>query len=344
MSGAAALIAEAKKHVGMGEPNFVQSWYRERNGRAYAGNFAWCDAFVSYCAYVTGNHAAVCPAGDRAYTVYHAQDFQKRGQWHAGTRSNVDKAKPGDIVFFDWSGSDSIGSIDHVGIIIKPLGNGRVQTIEGNTSDKCLIKERDYSVIAGYGRPKYTTGSTPPAKPAPLPYTTVRYAGEDWFVPKLIILKRGDQGQQVKRLQNALNAVGFTPRLVLDGDFGPKTEHHVKALQARGKLNQDGEYGPRTEAFLIKHLKDLEAARVAKPAPAPAPKPATPAPAPKPAPAPAKPQPAPKPVPTPTPAPAPVVPAKPSPTISDVLAAIESLRAEVKAIRDWTQDADVVEE
>ncbi|GAA2078892.1 hypothetical protein [Actinomadura alba] len=105
-----SMLIEVRKHVGLGEPNFIQAWYRERNGNDYAGNFPWCDAFVTYCAYRSGNHKAVCPAGDRAYTVWHAQDFQNLGRWHPGTAVNVDRARPGDVVFFDWGNTDVIST------------------------------------------------------------------------------------------------------------------------------------------------------------------------------------------------------------------------------------------
>jgi len=160
MAGAAAMLAEARKHVGkIGEPsggNIVQKWYNA-NVQNLGTDWAWCDAFVCYVASKSGNFKAVCPKGGRAYTVLHAQDFQKLGQWHKGTKDNVAACKEGDIVFFDWGGSDSIGAIDHVGIVEKNLGNGRVQTIEGNTSNACLRRTRSYTDIAGYGRPKYAS-------------------------------------------------------------------------------------------------------------------------------------------------------------------------------------------
>src|SRR5262245_22879300 len=100
------MIAQARLSLGMGEPNKVQRWYADRNGSAYGGNFAWCDAAVTYWARLSGNDA-VLPGGDRAYTVSHAQDFQKAGQWKTGTTANIKQyAEPGDIVFFDWGYTD----------------------------------------------------------------------------------------------------------------------------------------------------------------------------------------------------------------------------------------------
>lgn len=67
--------------------------------------------------------------------------------------------KHGDIIFFDWADKDTgvrSGSADHVGIVEK-VENGRVHTIEGNSSDSCC--KRDYDInsldILGYGTPLY---------------------------------------------------------------------------------------------------------------------------------------------------------------------------------------------
>ena len=69
--------------------------------------------------------------------------------------------KQGDIIFFDWSQSwdgnfSNIvignGVIDHVGIVEK-VEDGKVYTIEGNSSDD--VRSRNYSLnnckIVGYG-------------------------------------------------------------------------------------------------------------------------------------------------------------------------------------------------
>jgi hypothetical protein len=102
------------------------------------------------------NAAAVLPNGDRAYTVWHAEDGRNLGRWHAGTATNIRKhAKPGAIVFFDWDGTDSIGRIDHVGVCEVNLGDGRMQTIEGNTGDACKRRVRASNVIAGFWNPDY---------------------------------------------------------------------------------------------------------------------------------------------------------------------------------------------
>ena len=63
--------------------------------------------------------------------------------------------KVGDIIFFDWEDKRD-NRADHVGIVDK-VEDGKVYTIEGNTSNKCA--ERMYSFddaqVMGYGSPKY---------------------------------------------------------------------------------------------------------------------------------------------------------------------------------------------
>jgi peptidoglycan L-alanyl-D-glutamate endopeptidase CwlK len=58
-------------------------------------------------------------------------------------------------------------------------------------------------------------------------------------------LKRGSKGADVKRLQKALQELGFDPGGV-DGDFGGGTEAAVMAFQRSEGLLADGIAGPRT--------------------------------------------------------------------------------------------------
>jgi peptidoglycan hydrolase-like protein with peptidoglycan-binding domain len=179
---------------------------------------------VSYAAAHSGNLAAM--GGKFAYTVAHARYFQKKGRWRYG----IGGIRPGDIVFFDWSGSRSIGAIDHVGIVEAVHSNRTITTLEGNTSDAFRRRRRNSACIVGYGRPAYQGGS------APMP------SGDG-------ILRRGSKGNAVKTLQKNLNTVLKT-KLVVDGDFGPATEKAVKAFQAKYRLTVDGQYGPNSAAMM----------------------------------------------------------------------------------------------
>lgn len=150
------MLAAARKDLGLsGRPNRITRAYSERNGSVFL-RAPWCNQAVSIWALKSGNEEAVLPEGDRAYTVYAAQDGKDLGRWHAGTVENIKRhAKPGALIFFDWDGSNTIGAIDHIGIIEKVLPDGRVSTIEANTSDACKRRVRSANVIAGFWVPDY---------------------------------------------------------------------------------------------------------------------------------------------------------------------------------------------
>lgn len=166
--GLEAMIGRMEHWLGTGEPNAVQSWYRGRNGAAYAGNFAWCDATVTEAAYTSDNYTAACFGTDYAYTVAHAARFQQANAWTAMTNGIAKSGvRRGDIIFFDWNGSFAIGAIDHVGIVTSVSGDGRyVYTIEGNSANVCARRVRVVHDIAGFGRPAYPKAGTTAATPA----------------------------------------------------------------------------------------------------------------------------------------------------------------------------------
>ncbi|MFI0484899.1 CHAP domain-containing protein [Actinomadura sp. 9N215] len=240
MGSAAAMLAEARRSLGVrGRPNYITKDYANRHGNVFL-DAAWCDMAITYWARASGNAAAVLPGGDRAYTVWHAQDFQKAGRWHTGTTAEVDRAEPGDIVFFDWGATNSVGAIDHVGIVEVALGGGRVQTIEANTSDACLRRVRSASVIAGYGRPAYSGSLS--GEPA---------SEED----PLIGLKKGDSGQAVKALQEMIrnagqgNALGET-----DGEYGPKTAEALRLVRKSVGSSAGKGYGDQVDSWAYAQL------------------------------------------------------------------------------------------
>lgn len=141
--------------------NFITSWYGE-DGQP------WCDMTVSYAAYHSNNVDAVCFGYKHDYTVEHAQTFANHGQWH----TDVAGIQRGDIVFFDWAGSNSISAIDHVGVVESVDPDGTVHTIEGNIDNVCKRMLRYSDFIAGYGRPHYATDPVPTPPPPPVPTPT----------------------------------------------------------------------------------------------------------------------------------------------------------------------------
>lgn len=121
--------------------------------------FPWCDVFVDWCfvqAYgVIAARRLLCQpllskgAGCRYSFGY----FREAGQ-------AAQEPQPGDQIFFQQE-----GNICHTGLVTA-VRNGRVYTVEGNTSDAegiiangGCVAEKSYLLqdpgIAGYGRPDY---------------------------------------------------------------------------------------------------------------------------------------------------------------------------------------------
>jgi Putative peptidoglycan binding domain len=94
--------------------------------------------------------------------------------------------------------------------------------------------------------------TTPPvtvtvSKPATTPVTPpVTQAPQQTLSP-------GATGSQVKILQRALKALGFSPGTP-DGDYGPSTQTAVEKFQASKNLAQDGVVGQQTLAALQQAL------------------------------------------------------------------------------------------
>ena len=122
------------------------SWY------GFQTRVEWCACFVSWCANECGYiNAGTIPKFSSCQSEG-VTWFKTCGLWQERGYT----PKPGDIIFFDWADSND-GKADHVGIVEK-YENGRVYTIEGNSSvDMC--KQKDYdansSIILGYGTPMY---------------------------------------------------------------------------------------------------------------------------------------------------------------------------------------------
>jgi peptidoglycan hydrolase-like protein with peptidoglycan-binding domain len=65
------------------------------------------------------------------------------------------------------------------------------------------------------------------------------------------LIQRGSRGPEVSKLQAKLNRLlKPTPLLIVDGDFGARTERSVREFQRRESLAVDGVVGPKTWARL----------------------------------------------------------------------------------------------
>lgn len=109
---------------------------------------AWCDAFVDWCfvqAFGVENARGLLGGAFNDYTPVSAQLFKDQMSWYTSG------PQVGDQVFFQSS-----ERINHTGIVYE-VKNGKIYTVEGNSSDQ--VAKREYALnaarIAGYGRPLY---------------------------------------------------------------------------------------------------------------------------------------------------------------------------------------------
>lgn len=63
------------------------------------------------------------------------------------------------------------------------------------------------------------------------------------------ILRRGDKGDDVKKLQELLNELGY--EIKVDGDYGRGTKEAVRDFQKKNKLDADGNFGPKTAEIML---------------------------------------------------------------------------------------------
>jgi hypothetical protein len=241
MGNAAGMIAQARRLLGLTEhpPGSNHNIVTEFFG--FDG--PWCNMSIAYEAAHSDNLPAVF--GRFANTVAHAREFKRHGRWHYG----LGGARPGDVVFFDFSGTRVIKNIDHVGLIEAVHSNRTITTLEGNTSNAFLRRVRNAACVVGYGRPAYDDAAPmprddgimrqgAPIKPTPKPPTTTKLAVDGKFEPVTCAA-----------MQRALNKHGAT--LTVDGAFGLLTK---KALQKHLNVTQDGQIGPQTVRALQKHV------------------------------------------------------------------------------------------
>ena len=216
-----------------------------------AQNQPWCDIFVDeahiQCFGLTAaSEMTYQPIGQGSAACANSMSFYRA----AGALYS--SPEPGDQIFF-YSG----GNIGHTGIV-EAVENGKVITIEGNTSD--MVARRSYalgsSVIAGYGRPRwecatgeYTPTASRPAAQAPNTSGSGNYGYG--------LLSRGSKGIEVRKLQENLIQLGYSVGPDgADGDFGRNTYNAVRKFQEDHNLEVDGEAGPLTLAAIDKALKE----------------------------------------------------------------------------------------
>jgi Putative peptidoglycan binding domain len=110
-------------------------------------------------------------------------------------------------------------------------------------------------VFSSGGTPQATPPTTPRtiSTPTTTPATTPTPPAKPTVRVPTTTLKSGDTGAQVKLLQRALVALGYSPGTP-DGSFGPATKQALIAFQTAQGLTADGVAGPKTLAALKQAL------------------------------------------------------------------------------------------
>lgn len=154
-SQASAMITKAANHVGYKNTNYKKTgtpfgeWYAKKVNNSSMKTAPWCAMFVCYVADEAGVSTSQIPlfssCGDGI------GKFKNMGCWKAKSGYTP---KTGDLIFFQWTANGTVNR--HVGIV-ESVSNGKVYTIEGNTSSSVARRSYDlnYGRILGYAAPKY---------------------------------------------------------------------------------------------------------------------------------------------------------------------------------------------
>ena len=219
-----AVLKVAKSQLGYVEGRGNYSKYGAWYGIPGYSHAAWCAMYVSYCFSQAGFPLpAIQHSKGFAYCPFGVSYFRKKGQLFK-------YPEVGDIVFFDWQRD---GTSDHVGLVLKVYGNGKIKTIEGNTSPSnnsnggmVMTRNRSVSFCQGFARPFSKADSN-------------TYPGYLLMVKKPLM-----KGVTVLKLQNKLIEEGYV--LDNDGVFGFETRQAVVNFQIDNSLDIDGVVGPAT--------------------------------------------------------------------------------------------------
>lgn len=228
------------KTEGAGQDNCTKYAKEMDDLNVYNGKknfYAWCNVFIDWC--------FVQALGvDRArelligFSAGCTQDYN----WLKAKGQIVTDPQKGDLVFF--------GKTSHIGII-EDVRDGRIYTIEGNTSNAAeliinggTVAKKSYEInsqyIHSFARPKYNEAST--------------VNSEENVVSNEItysLIKKGSKGNLVRIAQEKLIVKGYRlPKYGIDGDFGGETETVVKQLQRDAGIKDDGIIGKDTWAVL----------------------------------------------------------------------------------------------
>lgn len=196
----------AKQYLGNGGSVF----------RSYCGlgkSDPYCNAFVSYIFYKTGNKSLYCEGRKEVYCPHSIK-------WCYDNLANIPPylALPMDVVYFDW---ELNGTPNHIGFARERKSADVLLTLEGNTSGgKVDSKSRNTKYIQAVFRPHFKAS-----------YKIAKLDVDGYFGYNSIAMLQKVLGVEV------------------DGILGKIT---VKALQKAAGTEQDGSWGSKTSKAVQK--------------------------------------------------------------------------------------------
>lgn len=226
-------------------------------GKAFGMNgVPWCFIYEWWCGETAKGKN---PFPHNANAAYGQDDIvnQMGGKWimpktasSKAKKNGLKTVRFGDCVDFDFGRNNLYRQ--HTALAIGTDGEYYI-CIEGNTSSTekgsqsnggCVaIRKRHYTSVCSIARPKY--GAMASLNPLDA------YGGTAPTLPKRGYFRKGDKGDEVKRLQRAINW-SSDASIKTDGVFGNETLFGVIWYQHIYHLALDGEFGKKSLAVLKK--------------------------------------------------------------------------------------------
>ncbi len=221
----------------------------------------WCMCFVSMCFDMAGEIDAI---GGFSYNT----DVTKNRM----EKVSIEDAQRGDVVLFDW---DQDGATDHVGIVEANLGDGWLQTIEGNTSSSnagsqsagngVYRRQRSWGIDCVL-RPAWSDEESEESSEGTNAMNDAWWGRATTYALQASLNTPADGiiSDQDIYFADDITRAGTGWEFDDDPDYGSEV---ISVLQQKLGVEVDGIFGPDTISALQKHLKnrghDLEVDGVA---------------------------------------------------------------------------------
>ncbi len=252
LNRARSWIGTKEQPLGSNHVPGVTDWYG-------IGNGPWCAMWLSRVFFDAGLPLPATIAKGFAYCPSGVSWFKRQNRW------KTSNPQPGDVVFYQWPGSDRA---EHIGIVEGVNGDGSISAIEANTNTQgsaeglYVMRQTRKRFILGYGVPSFDGSSIP----APVPQNPNTNT-DTWLkgvVDKMQTIDlRGKlpvRGGHVDNMQGLLLAAQCpNPKALVgsngcpDGEAGQGTKDQLTWFQRMKGLEADSVCGERTWAALIQH-------------------------------------------------------------------------------------------